>query len=226
MRLYLSSYRMGGGVAVLRRSLRGGRRVGVVENALDHIPVAERLAYKRQVYDSAAEFRALGLDVIELDLRAYFGSQRSLRRDIASLDLVWAVGGNAFLLRKAFAESGLDQILRSRLQDDTLAYGGFSAGAVVCGPSLRGVELIDDPKVCVPGYPDAPLWEGLDLIDFVLVPHYRSAHKESPLAEKLVDHYRRNGTEHLALSDGEVFVVDGDHRARIDASGRLRPASG
>jgi dipeptidase E len=214
---------MGGGLAVLTRLLRGGRRVGVVENALDHIPRAERIAYKTQVYDSAAEFRALGLDVVEIDLRAYFGSEGSLRRDVAGLDLIWAVGGNAFLLRKAFAQSGLDQILRSRLLEDTLAYGGFSAGAVILAPSLRGVDMIDDPNLSVPGYHDAPLWEGLGLIDFVLVPHYKSAHKESALAEKLVARYRRDGTAHLALADGEVFVLDGGDRARIDRSGRLRP---
>ena len=228
MRLYLSSYRMGGGAAVLKCLLGHGRRVGIVENALDHVPAAERIAYKSRIYDSAAEFRALGLDVVELDLRSYFGSEASLRRDIAGLDMVWAVGGNAFILRKAMAYSGFDRTLRSCLQEDTLAYGGFSAGAVVLAPSLRGIELIDDPDLSVAGYPDGPIWEGLGVLDLNIVPHYRSAHKESPLAEELVARYQRDGTPHLALADGEVLVIDGAYRAIVGPSGKVldRPGIG
>jgi dipeptidase E len=121
MRLYLSSYRLGGGGEVLTRLSGTGRRAGLVENALDHIAVEERRDYKARVYDSAADLMSLGLDVVELDLRSYFGSETRLRRAVAALDLIWAVGGNAFVLRKAMAQSGLDGILRSRLADDTLA---------------------------------------------------------------------------------------------------------
>jgi dipeptidase E len=223
MRLYLSSYRMGGGVEALKRLLRGGRRVGIVENALDHIPLAERMDFKSRIYDSAAVFRSLRLEVIDLDLRSYFGSEESLRRDIDDLELIWAIGGNAFLLRKAMASSGLDRILRSRLEEDTVAYGGFSAGAVVLAPSLKGIELIDAPDLAVAGYQDAPIWEGLGVLAFNIVPHYRSAHKESPMAEELVGHYQRNGTAHLPLSDGEVLVIDGEYRGIISPTGRTQP---
>lgn len=161
MRLYVSSYRLGGAVSFLSSLVREGRRVGIVENALDHIPDPERIDYKCRVYDSAAEFRSLGFEVIDLDLRGYFGSPDSLRRDIAALDLIWAVGGNAFILRKAMAQSGLDSILRSRLQEDAVVYGGFSAGAVVLAPSLKGIEMIDDPHLSVAGYEQGPIWEGL-----------------------------------------------------------------
>jgi dipeptidase E len=223
MRLYLSSYRLGGGVPFLKALVREGGRVGIIENALDHIPAPERIDYKSRIYESAAEFRSLGFDVVDLDLRDYFGSAASLRRHIAGLDLIWAVGGNAFILRKAMTQSGLDLILRSGLPEDTLAYGGFSAGAVVLAPSLKGIEMIDDPHLSVAEYEDEPIWDGLGILDFVIVPHYRSAHRESPLAEELVSHYQRSDTPHLALSDGEVFVIDGDYRAIIDSSGRDRP---
>jgi dipeptidase E len=226
MRLYLSSYRLGGGAADLKRLMRGARRVGLIENALDHIPLAERIDFKRRIYDGAAELRSLGLDVAELDLRTYFGSESALNRDVAGLDLIWAVGGNAFILRKAMAYSGLDRIIRSRLLDDTLTYGGFSAGAVVLAPSLKGVELIDDPNLAVPGYLDGPIWEGVGVLDFNVIPHYRSAHKESPMAEELVGQCQRNGTPYLALSDGEVLVFDGECRTIIGGTGRHRLAKG
>ena len=226
MRLYLSSYRMGGGVDVLKGLLGRGRRVGIIENALDHIPAAERSDYKKRVYDSGAEFRALGFETVELDLRGYFGSEQTLRRDLAALDLIWAVGGNAFILRKAMASSGLDRVIRSGLDEDAFAYGGFSAGAVVLGPSLKGIEEVDDPNLAVEGYPEGPIWEGLGILDFIIVPHYRSAHRESALVGVLVERYQGTGTPHLPLSDGEVLFVDGAHRAIIDARGRERTFEG
>lgn len=226
MRLYLSSYRMGGGVGALDRMLGRGRRVGIIENALDHIPAAERTDYKKRVHDSGAEFRALGFETVELDLRGYFGAEQALRRDLAALDLIWAVGGNAFILRKAMASSGLDRVIRSALDEDAIAYGGFSAGAVVLGPSLKGIEEVDDPNLAVAGYPEGPIWEGLGILDFIIVPHYRSAHRESALVDVLVERYRRTGIPHLPLSDGEVLFVDGAHRAIIDAAGRERTLDG
>lgn len=46
-------------------------------------------------------------------------------------------------------QSGLDHYLRDRSNDASFVYGGFSAGACVAGPTLRGVELVhrDSPHI-------------------------------------------------------------------------------
>ncbi|MND03944.1 hypothetical protein D3C83_240000 [compost metagenome] len=53
------------------------------------------------------------------------------------------------------------------------------------------------------------MWEGLGLVDFSLVPHYRSSHPEAPSAEKLARHFVRHGIAHRALRDGEAIVWTG-----------------
>ena len=158
MRLYLSSYRMGDHFDALIEMAGQGARVAVISNALDFIPLQARLDYARNVHDPLDDFRRAGLEATDLDLRRYFGEPVGLRQALAAFDLVWAVGGNAFLLMRAMRQSGFDKAITRLAGEERLVYGGWSAGAVVAGPSLRGIELMDDPHVVAEGYDPEPPW--------------------------------------------------------------------
>ena len=119
------------------------------------------------------------------------------------------MGGNSFVLRRAMKQSGFDSIIRERLAADTIAYGGYAAGAVVAGPTLRGLELMDDPFELPDLYDEQLIWTGLGLTPFAIVPHFRSAHPEAASAEKVVSYMRARRTRYRALSDGEVIVATG-----------------
>ena len=54
--------------------------------------------------------------------------------------LIWVNGGNVFLLRRAMQQSGLDNVIIERKSDDGFVYSGYSAGACVVGPTLRGAH--------------------------------------------------------------------------------------
>ena len=207
MRLYLSSFRMGNDFERLVEALPARAPVAVVSNAVDFIAPEARLAYARNVFDPIEHFRRHGLDARDLDLRGYFGRPAALKSVLADARLVWANGGNAFLLRRAMRQSGLDELLRERVPAGDLIYGGWSAGAVVVGPSLRGLHLMDDPDVTIDGYEIDPVWEGLGLVDFVLVPHFESAHPERDAAARAVAWLAGQGVPYRALRDGEVFIA-------------------
>ncbi len=209
MRLYLSSYRLGASAARLKKLLKGGRRAAVIQNALDFVPAEARLAYEANIYDPKADLADWGIEPEELDLRHYFGQPHALEKALARFDFVWAVGGNAFLLRRAMQQSGFDRIIAELLRKDALVYGGFSAGAVVAAPSLDGIDIMDDPQQLAPDYDEAILWDGLGLVDFSIVPHYRSAHDEAEAAEKTVNFLEEAGTPFQPLRDGEVIIVEG-----------------
>lgn len=222
MRLYLSSYRIGDRAGSLLALLGSGKRVAVISNALDNISETARSIYRDEVYDPHVELAALGLVTEELDLRRYFGDASGLQRRLGDYDLVWVLGGNAFVLRRAMRLSGFDDVIVELLDRDAIAYGGFSAGAVVAAPSLRGFELMDDPGEVPNGYAPDPIWEGLGLIDHAIVPHYRSPHPESAAAELVVRHLSSQGLRYRALRDGEVIVWT-EHRA-IASGPQLRIA--
>jgi dipeptidase E len=208
MRLYLSSERLGERAGALLGMLAGSH-VAIIANGYDGASAMAREIYRAEVYDPAAEFRSLGLEPAEIDLRAHFGDPQSLRERLAGYHLVWVMGGNSFVLRRAMKQSGFDTIIRDLLDTDAIAYGGYAAGAVVAGPSLRGLELMDDPFELPDGYDEALVWSGLGLTPFVVVPHYRSRHPEAAAAEKVVSYMRVRRTRFRALSDGEVIVQVG-----------------
>jgi dipeptidase E len=208
MRFYLSSFRFGDRFDLLLAMAGQGARAGVVGNALDAVPSAERASYARTTHDPVAELRSAGLDASWLDLRDYFGAPDRLDAALAKLDLVWVTGGNAFLLRRAMRQSGFDRVALPLIAQDKLVYGGWSAGAVVAGPDLRGVELMDDPALLAAGYDPAPVWDGLGLVAFHLVPHYESDHPEAEAAGRVTAYLLDQALPYRTLRDGDVLVRD------------------
>lgn len=210
MRLYLASHRIGDAHARLLRMAGPGARVGVISNAVDYLPVADREAYARRVFDPISEFRSQGLDAYDLDLRGYFRRSEALLAELSRTQMVWAVGGNAFLLRRAMRQSGFDAIAPGLVWAEQLIYAGWSAGACVAAPSLRGLELMDDPAVLADGYQPETIWEGLGLIDAAIVPHFRSDHAEAEAAERTANWMVANRVPYRTLRDGDVLIQDGE----------------
>ncbi len=207
MKLYLSSFRMGERFDDLVSVLGPGAKVAVVSNALDYISADARRVYAASGFNAQRVFIDRGLDAFDLDLRAHFDAPQTLEDALDGVRLVWAVGGNAFLLRRAMRQSGFDRCVPSRVREGRLIYGGWSAGAVVAGPDLEGIELVDDPAVTAEGYETAIVREGLGLVDFTVVPHYRSDHPEAEAIERVAAFRQERGLPFRTLCDGEVIVV-------------------
>jgi dipeptidase E len=207
MKLYLSSYRFGDRFSELVEALPTGARIAVVSNALDNIPAAQRAAYARSVFDPLAAFNDLGFSAYDLDLRNYFDRQGDLESALSGTSLVFATGGSAFLLRRAMRQSGFDDVIMRRMLSGDLIYGGWSAGACVAGSDLFGLDLMDDHKALADGYDAPTIWEGLGLLDYCIVPHYRSEHAESAAADQAIAKRLELNLPLRALGDGQVVVV-------------------
>jgi dipeptidase E len=206
--MYLSSYRLGDHVDRLFDLMRGKRRVGVVANALDFIPDDARQRYEETIYSPLKELSDLGGEPEYLDLRRYFGNPSALERALREIDLVWVLGGNVFLLRRAMRQSGFDDLILRLLEEDSIVYGGFSAGAVVASRTLKGIDLMDGPRELAEGYDPSVLWEGLGLIEFSIVPHYRSDHSEAEMAERAATFFKEQVLPFQVLRDGDAILVE------------------
>jgi len=200
VRLYLSSTGLGARPTALRDAAPGPR-AGVVVDADDD----ERFWIRRQARSQELEaLTAAGFAATELDLRRFRDGRGDLPARLAELDVVWLAGGNTFVLARAMTSAGFADAAGPLVASGALLYAGYSAGACVAGPDLRGVEFMDDPGGRSAGVP----YETLGLIDFRIVPHWRCESRLSASAERMADHLDAEGLAHRCLSDGQVLLVD------------------
>ncbi len=207
MRLYLSSYGLGNQPGEMMPLIGDNKRTAIIMNAQDNaLPEARAERLQREIEN----LTRLGLQPEELDLRNYFGRAEELKAAIADFGYFWVRGGNVFLLRRAYKQSGFDSLLVELLQNDKVAYGGFSAGICVLAPSLKGIELVDPKDDVSEGYEKTVVWDGLGILGYAIAPHYKSDHPESADIDKCVDYFKENDISHKSLRDGEAIVINGD----------------
>ncbi|MEV4252502.1 Type 1 glutamine amidotransferase-like domain-containing protein [Spirillospora sp. NPDC049652] len=209
MRLYLSSFRTGDRPDLLLE-LCGPehRKIAVIADALDAEPEETR---REGVRREIAALSELGFTAAEIDLREFADRPADLADELDRFPAVWVRGGNVFALRYAMARSGADALLTKLIRDDALVYAGYSAGACVLAPSLRGLDACDDPHAA----PET-IWDGLGVLDHAFVPHVDSpGHPECEALTRVAAGYRANGVPHRTLRDGQVLVVDGGRAATV-----------
>lgn len=202
MRLYLSSYRIptpSDLEELLGKPLHGSS-VALISNAKDYYV---KRARNFKVGDLVKYMEQLGLEVNEIDLRNY-QDPTSLKQELASFDLIWAMGGNTYMLRYEMQRSGFDQIITGLLGAG-IVYGGDSAGALVAGQSIAGVESADEPEFAEKYIPD-----GLKLIPYVVLPHI-----DNPEFVDVLPVFKKNhrGMEIIELKDSQAVIFkDDSHR--------------
>lgn len=210
MRLFLSSYRAGRYDHRLREFLGTTNKVAVITNAKDYKSFDDR---RSKIAENFQYFRSVGLEPTEIDLRPYFFKSGTAKL-LTNHSFVWLAGGNAFLLRRALAYSGMDRFLFDQARSNKIILAGESAGAIVTGPTLRYSEMDvagheDSPDFIAPGYQKEVIWEGLGLVDYVPVPHY-----ESPDYKKEIKRYMKllevNYIPYKAMTDEQAIIIDGD----------------
>lgn len=205
MKLYLSSYFFGAHAQELSTLISDKKKAAIIMNAGDMHGNKLRPFYFNAEAD---KFRQLGYEAEELDLREYFNDKDKLKSVLVKYSLVWAMGGNSFVLRRALKQSGADILLKELVSKNRLIYAGFSAGAVVATTTLHGIELVDDPNEVPEGYDSEIVWDGLGLVDFSIAPHYKSQHPESYSINAVVDYFKSQDMTYKTLSDGEDIVID------------------
>lgn len=207
MRLYLSSFRLGNKPEKLLELIGSdNKKIAVIVNAADHKDGrAERLQAE---FD---DLKSINLIPEQVDLRDYFGKQNELETKIREFGAVWIRGGNVFVLKRAFEQSGFDRVIKKLVAEDALVYAGYSAGVCIVAPSLEGTEIVDDPVIVPVGYKPEFDWQGLSFIPYATSVHYKSDHPESADVDREVAYFEEHKIPFKTLRDGEVIVVKNNH---------------
>ena len=145
-----------------------------------------------------------GFNVTVASLEDYFGNSNKLKKDFEQYKAFYAIGGNVFVLRKAMELSGFDKFLKEKSTRENVLYGGYSAGICVLSRRLSVLKLADQPRN--PYNDDEVLEEGIGLIDFLPIPHYKSGYPVGDIIDRIVESCDRNGIRYKTLRDGESIV--------------------
>jgi dipeptidase E len=175
--------------------------VGIIPNAWD--TYTDEIQNK-EVAEVVSNFKELGFKTSIIDLT----TDANIDKKVESNDFLWVMGGNTFYLNYKIHMTGFDKMISDAIGKGVI-YGGSSAGAVVVGPTLHGVENVDDPK-------DAPeiIWDGLSLVDVGIVPHWGIAKYSSQL-EKMKDEMLPYVAQIVTLTnDQAVTIINGQRQLR------------
>lgn len=135
--------------------------VAIIPNAKDYY---SQRAWHYKVEKYVYLFESLGCKAVVVDLRDY-NDANELNQQLSGNDLIWVMGGNTFCLRYEMRRSGFETIIARLLEKGTV-YGGDSAGTLVAGLSIAGIESAD-----IPNFAEEVINEGLSLVPYVVLPH-------------------------------------------------------
>ncbi|MES2223657.1 MAG: Type 1 glutamine amidotransferase-like domain-containing protein [Patescibacteria group bacterium] len=204
MKLYLSSHDFGEDPQKFVSLFTAQPNIAVILNAQDYLSSSER---KSRIIEELNNLNKIGVKGTEVDLRD-FKNRSDLMTEFKKYNGVWVMGGNVFLLRRIMRDSEFDIVIKEMGKDPNFVYGGYSAGSVVAGKTLEGFELVDDALAVRRIYESGIVWEGLDLIDYSIAPHYRSGHEESEAIEKVVNYLEEKKILYKTLLDGQVIIIN------------------
>lgn len=179
-----------------------GIKTAFITNAFDYKSPEDK---KVRIDLIVQELTRVGLDLHEINLRSYNNEPGRLKDDLLGFDVMWVCGGNVFLLRELMKRSGLDKVLGDVLESGVV-YGGDSAGAIVVGPTLAGFERADHVDQV-----DEVIYEGLGLVNFVVVPHAGNP-KFQQLLEAITKDLQNKEVPFEVINDEQAVVVDGGDR--------------
>lgn len=209
MKLYLSSYRipMPDDLKTLLGKPLSEVSVALIPNAKDYY--IER-ARSFKVGDLVEYMQQLGLKVEVVDLRDY-DDAIALKEKLAGHDLIWAMGGNTYMLRYEMRRSGFEKVI-GELLDKGAVYGGDSAGALVAGASIAGVESADEPE-----FAEELIEDGLGLVPFAILPHVDNPEFTDVLPIFRNVHEGKNDI--IELKDSQAVIFDGEEHRIVEGRG-------
>ena len=213
MKLYLSSYRIPtpNDLSELLGKPLQSVSVALIPNAKDYY---SQRAWDIKVGDLVHYMGQLGLKVDVVDLRNY-NDAGTLKQKLATYDLVWAMGGNTYMLRYEMRRSGFETIIEELL-DAGVVYGGDSAGALVAGQSIAGVESADEPE-----FATELITDGLNLVPFVILPHV-----DNPEFANVLPIFRNlHQDKHaiIELKDSQAVLFNDNTHKIVDAPASQKP---
>lgn len=210
MKFYLSSYEIGDSQyqEQFTQMLQGtNKHIGYISNALDFSVPENPKGLEERISNDIQNLENCGAIVEGINLRDYFNQPEKLADKLFMLPGVFLIGGNTFILRQAFVLSGFDNWIHKNITTNFI-YGGYSAACCILSPSLKGLQIVDNPNDNPYTEMQETMCEGLNILSYAFLLHYKSDHPESADIDKEISYAIDNKIPFKAFKDGEVEIFE------------------
>ena len=162
--------------------------------------------YKGYVGSARKLFKKLGAVLTEMDISKE--EYENIEAAFNNADIIYFTGGNSFFLLEQLRKKGVDKLLKEELNKGKL-FIGESAGAIVCAPDIKYIEMMDEK----PG--DYSLTDdgGLNLINFYVLPHYLTAPFKK-VTEKILEQF--NDLDICPINNSQAVIVEGSSKRIVE----------
>lgn len=203
MILYLSSYKFGNDTQYLKDWIsKNNNEVLLIFNALD-AKGEEKI--KNNISIDTKLLTEIGFEVKVVDLKDYFGKAEQLKNEFSKYNTYCVMGGNVFVLRQAMNLSGFDEYLKEISSNDNYLYIGYSAGSCVLSKDIEPLATVDEP---ISLYDKSKvIYEGIGLVNYLIIPHYKSDYHKSYLIDELVLKCEKENIKFKTINDGDVKII-------------------
>lgn len=134
-------------------------------------------------------------------------SKEEILEKFNNIDAIFIAGGNSFyLLQQLKIKNVLQELINFATNK---IYVGSSAGSCIACPSIDYVEKLDDKL-------QAPLldnFNAMNLVDFYILPHYKSKEKYTNLADEIEKDY--SNYKFVKLSNEQAIIVYNTNNYKI-----------
>jgi dipeptidase E len=104
--------------------------------------------------------------------------------------------------------SGFDKHIKYLHKRNDFLYSGYSAGICVLAPTLKSIQITDNPKDMPYKGLEKVIWNGLAVLDYMILPHYKSDHPESKYIDEEIAYCKKKKISFKPLRDGEVIIIE------------------
>ena len=179
----------------------------IKENStIGFIPTASELDDDRWYMEKDREdLIKMKFNVIEIDISKL--SKEEIIEKFNSVNAIFISGGNCFyLLQQLKIKDVLQELIEFA---NNKIYIGTSAGACIACPSIDYLEKLDDKS-------QAPLlknYKAMNLVDFYILPHYKSKEKYTKLADEIESEYKNY--KFIKLTNEQAIIVKNDNSYKV-----------
>lgn len=151
-----------------------------------------------------------GFDVFDYTISEKTASQ--IKKDLNKADIIYFSGGNTLYLLQELQKSKCIPVIRNLIIKEEKVYMGTSAGSIIAGPDIYPVHYLENAAKA----PDLKGYRGLDLVNFVIFPHWGSDHFKKLYLNHRMKHAYTEKNAIIILTDYQYVQVADDWYKIID----------